>query len=311
MSAGTAAPTARPVWGIVWLLASMVMLSVLDGTSKWVMAAGVPLLFLAWIRYAVHLVLVLALVVPARGWSIVRTRQPGRQFVRGAFMFCATLSFFTTLRLLPQSEATAINFLAPLIVLAVSPWVLGEQPRMSRWVAAGVGFAGVLLIIRPGSGLPLAGVAAGLVTACLFAGQFVATRRIAGENPFTSLIWSGGVGTACLTLALPVLWSDAMAAIAQLSAGQILIMLSTGFSGALGHLFQIGAYRNAPASTLAPVLYLQIVTSTAMGWLVWRHFPDATTWLGIAVVCASGITISLLEWRRGQRLRQPIRAVSR
>ena len=77
------------------------------------------------------------------------------------------------------------------------------------------------------------------------------------------------------------------------------LLISTGITGGLGHLFQIAAYRRAPASTLAPFIYLQIISATTVGWLVWGHFPDPLTWLGIAVICASGMGIGLVEWRQG------------
>ncbi|MCD0502911.1 DMT family transporter [Bordetella petrii] len=293
-------PSARPVLGIVLLILSAWILSCLDAAGKWVMAAGVPLLVLCWVRYALHLVLVLGLVLPARGLGVLRSTRPREQLLRGGSMLCATLSFFTALSYMPQAEATAINFLAPLIVLALAPWILKEPPRLSRWVAAAVAFGGVLIIIRPGGGLHPLGVFFGLLTACCFAAQFIATRRVAGDDPYTSLIWSGAVGTVCLTLALPMTLPPALPILAQLSPGNWLLLLSTGISGALGHLLQIGAYRNAAASTLAPFVYLQIVSATAVGWLAWGHFPDALTWLGIAIICASGIVIGLLEWRRSR-----------
>jgi len=297
-------PATRPLVGIVLLILSAWTLSCLDASGKWVMAAGVPLLILCWVRYLVHLLLVLALVLPGRGVGILRSRHPREQLVRGGSMLVATLAFFTTLSYMPQAEATAINFLAPLIVLALAPWVLKEPPRASRWVAAGVAFIGVLIIIRPGGGLHPLGVLFGLLTACCFAAQFIATRRVAGDDPYTSLIWSGAVGAVCLTLALPFTLPPALPALRELDAGNWLLLLSTGLSGALGHLMQIGAYRNAAASTLAPFVYLQIVSATAIGWLAWGHFPDALTWLGIAIICGSGIVIGLIEWRRS-RVFQP------
>ncbi|MGZ8137959.1 DMT family transporter [Bordetella bronchiseptica] len=294
--------TARPLIGVALLILSMWTLSGLDASGKWVMAAGVPLLVLCWVRYLVHLVLVLTLVLPARGLRILRATRPREQIVRGAAMFCATLLFFTTLSYLPQAEATAINFLAPLIVLSIAPWVLKEPPRLSRWVAAGVAFLGVLIVIRPDGGLHPLGVMFGLLTACCFAAQYIATRKVAGDDPYTSLIWSGAVGGLCLTAALPFILPPAMPVLRELSLGNWLLLLSTGVSGALGHLLQIGAYRNAAASTLAPFVYLQIVSATTIGWLFWGHFPDAITWLGIAIICASGSVIGVLEWRRGRRL---------
>lgn len=222
-------------------------------------------------------------------------------------MLCATASFFTALSYMPQAEATAINFLAPLLVLALAPWVLKEPARMSRWVAAAVAFCGVLIIIRPGGGLHPLGVLFGLLTACCFTAQYIATRRIAGDDPYTSLIWSGAVGAVCLTLMLPLILPAALPVLSNLSPGNWMLLISTGFSGALGHLLQIGAYRNAAASTLAPFVYLQIVSATTVGWLAWGHFPDALTWLGIAIICASGIVTGLIEWRRGQVTARQVR----
>lgn len=298
--ARTAVPhvSSRPILGIVLLVLSMWTLSCLDASGKWVMSAGVPLLFLAWVRYTVHLVLVLTLVLPIRGTRILRSVRPREQILRGVFMLCATLMFFTTLRFMPQAQATAINFLAPLIVLSIAPWVLKEPARISRWVAAGIAFTGVLIIIRPGSDLPFWGVVSGLLTACCFAAQFIATRRVAHDDPFTSLIWSGAIGTVCLSVSLPFVLPQALPLLRELSAFNWLVLLSTGLSGGLGHLLQIGAYRNAPASTLSPFIYLQIISATSVGWLIWGHFPDAVTWLGIAIICASGMGIGWLEWRR-------------
>lgn len=293
----SASGTGRPFVGIGVLVLSSWALSGLDASGKWVMGAGVSLVVLCWVRYVVHLLLVLGLVLPARGAKVLRTKRPGAQVTRGGVMLLATLSFFTTLRYLPQAEATAINFLAPLIMLAVAPWLLKEPARLSRWVAAGVGFLGVLIIIRPDAGLHPLGTLFGLLTACLFATQFIATRRLAAEDPFTTLLWSGAVGSLLLTVALPFVWPTIQPMLAALDPWQWMVLVSTGFWGALGHLLQIQAYRYAPASMLAPFLYLQIASAATLGWLIWGQFPDPLTWLGIAVICASGVTIALVEWR--------------
>jgi drug/metabolite transporter (DMT)-like permease len=288
--------------GIVVLVLSTMALSSLDASGKWVMGVGgLSLLVLCWFRYVIHLLLVLALVLPARGPRVVRSIRPKAQMVRGGVMLLATLSFFTTLKYLPQAEATAINFLAPLLILAVAPWVLKEPPKLSRWIAAAVGFFGVLIIIRPNGGLDPVGTLFGLLTACLFATQFIATRRVAIDDSLTTLVWSGGVGSLCLTVALPFVLPDMLPVLASFGLKQWLVLCATGVFGALGHLLQIQAYRFAPASLLAPFLYLQIIAAATLGWLVWGQFPDAVTWLGIAVICASGITIGMVEWRGRSR----------
>ncbi|MBC9904237.1 MULTISPECIES: DMT family transporter [Achromobacter] len=302
-----AAPASSgPMMGVLLLVLSMWTLSCLDASGKWVMNAGVPLLVLSWFRYAVHLALVLALVLPARGLGVFRSKKPREQILRGGSMFLATLMFFTTLSYIPQAEATAINFLAPLLVLSAAPWVLKEPARLSRFVAAGIAFIGVIIVIRPGGGLDPVGTVFGLLTACCFAVQFIATRRVAGDDPFTSLIWSGAVGTICLTLALPFILPPALPVLKALAPLDWVVLISTGITGGLGHLFQIAAYRRAPASTLAPFVYLQIISATSVGWLVWGHFPDPLTWLGIAIICASGIGIGLIEWRRSRAQAAPL-----
>ena len=293
-------PTQRPLIGIALLLLSLLCLTTLDASGKWVMGTGVPLLILVWFRYLVHLVLVLGIVLPTRGLSVFQSKTPGLQCVRAIAMLGATLTFFTSLRFLPQAEATAIIFISPLIMLSVAPWILKEPIRKTRWVAAGVGFLGVLLVIRPSAGLPLAGVIAGLMTACLFATQHLTTRLVAQDNPFTTMVWSAGLGTLALACTLPFTLTSAMPLLTSMEPWVWVVMLSTGLTGGVGHLLQIQAYRFAPASMLAPFIYLQMTVAATMGWLIWSHFPDATTWLGIAIICASGVVNSLIEWQRSR-----------
>jgi len=287
----------RPLTGVLFLIASTWGLSALDSTSKWAMAAGVSLAFLCWIRYAVHLALVLCLVLPNQGWGVLRSLNLRDQILRGLTMMTATLVFFAALQRLPQAQATAINFLSPLLVLAAAPWLLNEPKRVSRWVATGIGFLGVLIVVRPGGGLDPLGVLLGLTTAVLYAAQFIITRRVAVDNALTTMVWSGLVGTVCLTALMPWILPAALPGLRELDFLQWLVALSTGVFGALGHLLQIQAYRNAPASMLAPFQYTQILSASVLGWLVWRQFPDAITWIGIGIVCASGIGNGLWEWR--------------
>ncbi|MEI8403440.1 MAG: DMT family transporter, partial [Alcaligenaceae bacterium] len=199
----TLRPAQRPLIGIGLLLLSLLSLTTLDASGKWVMGTGVPLLILVWFRYLVQMLLVLAVVLPTKGLSVFHSKTPRLQCLRAVAMLGATLTFFTALGYLPQAEATAIIFISPLIMLSVAPWILKEPMRKTRWVAAGVGFVGVLLVIRPAAGLPLAGVVAGLITACLFATQHLTTRLVASDHPFTTLLWSGGLGTLAVACTLP------------------------------------------------------------------------------------------------------------
>ncbi|MEI6838598.1 MAG: DMT family transporter [Alcaligenaceae bacterium] len=304
MNAAHAAPSSarqRPLVGIALLMLSLLCLTTLDASGKWVMGTGVSLLILVWFRYLVHIFLVLSVVLPTKGLSVFRSQAPRLQCLRAAAMLGATLTFFTSLSYLPQAEATAIIFISPLIMLSVAPWILKEPIRKTRWIAAGVGFIGVLLVIRPSSGLPLMGVITGLLTACLFATQHLTTRMVAKDDPFTTLVWSGGLGTLALAFTLPFILPTAWPILTSMPTPVWAVMLSTGITGGVGHLLQIQAYRFAPASLLAPFIYLQMTVAASMGWLIWSHFPDATTWLGIGIICASGVANSLIEWYRSRQ----------
>ena len=289
---------AAPFVGILLLLASVFCLACLDASGKWVMAAGVPLLVFCWFRYLVHFLLIFFIAVPARGISVFRSLSPKKQLLRAAAMLCATMTFFTTLRYLHQAEATAIIFISPMLMLAIAPWLLKEPPKRSRWIAALVGLAGVCIVIRPSAGLPWPGVIAGLLTACLFATQHLLTRLVSTDHAYTTSLWSSGSGTLLLTLALPFTLSGAYSILSEMSMTYWIVMLSTGLSGGLGHLLQTMAYRRAPASVLAPFIYMQMIAAVTMGWLIWGHFPDLITWIGIATICASGIVNGLIEYKR-------------
>ena len=296
--------TPRPFIGIALLVCSMWVLSGLDATGKFLLSIQVPVILLTWTRYALHLLICLAVFVPARGTRILKSRDPKAQTVRGLTVACATMLFFSTLGYLPLAEATAINFLAPLLTLSIAPYLLKEKPSRVRWTAACVAFIGVLIVVRPGGGLHPVGTLLGLATACTMCVQHISTRKIAGDDPLTSLIWTGALGTL-LTTPLLLLQADSITAVlSSLSVAHWALLASAGFTGMLGHLLQIVAYRNAPASTLAPFIYLQILSAAGLGWLVWGQFPDRMTWIGIAVICSSGVAIAVYEWRNAtlQRL---------
>src|SRR5699024_7009056 len=195
--------TTHPIAGILILVLSTWALSTLDASGKWVMAAGISLFFMVWVRYIVHLVLVMTIVIPLKGWRVFKAKQPGMQLLRGVVMLLATYSFFTALSYLPQAESTAINFLAPLLMFSDDSLVLHSLPHISRLIAAIVGFICVLIIIRPGSGLHPVGVMFCLITACMFATQFIVTRKVAIDDSMTTLLWSGLVGSVLTTLSWP------------------------------------------------------------------------------------------------------------
>lgn len=286
--------------GILFHIAGLWMLSVLDASGKWLVLAGVPVLMLAWVRYAVHTALMTALVLPTRGQAIFSTQSLRWQLIRGLLMIASSVLFFSVLKRLPLAEGTAMNFMAPLFLMALAPWLLHEPHRLRRWLGVVVGFAGMLIVIRPGTPLDPVGVVLGVLTALVFAFFQIATRRVAHDDPLTTNYYGGLFGTVALTLALPWFWH-----LPELSPIQWLLLLSTGVSGFLGHWLQIAAYKKSPATLLAPFSYLQILAATALGWLVFGQLPDQATALGMGLICLAGIGAAVAEARVVLRQRAP------
>lgn len=281
--------------GILFHIAGLWLLSTLDASGKWLVLAGVPVLMIAWFRYTVHIALMTAVVLPSRGKAIFKTQSLPRQLVRGLLMIATTVLFFSVLGRLPLAQATAINFMAPLFLMAMAPWLLHEAHRLHRWLGVLAGFAGMLIVLRPGAQLDPAGVVLGLLTALTFALFQIATRSVARDDPLTTNYYGGLFGTVALTLALPWFWQTP-----ALPAWQWLLLGSTGITGFLGHWLQIAAFKKSPATLLAPFSYLQIVAAVTLGWLVFGQLPDQTTAIGIGLICLAGLGVALAEARKGR-----------
>ena len=288
--------------GILLHIAGLWLLSVLDASGKSLVLAGVPVLMVAWARYAVHTALMTAVVLPSRGKAIFHTQSLPRQLVRGLLMITTTVLFFSVLARLPLAEATAINFMAPLFLMAMAPWLLHEAHRLHRWLGVLAGFVGMLVVVRPGAQLDPLGVALGLATALAFAFFQIATRRVAHDDPLTTNYYGGLFGTIALTFALPWFWQTP-----QLNIWQWLLLISTGVTGFLGHWLQIAAFRKSPATLLAPFSYLQIVAAAALGWLVFDQLPGKTTAVGIGMICLAGLGVALTEARMARRRSREVR----
>ena len=289
--------------GVLLHVAGLWLLSVLDATGKWLVMGGISVLMVAWFRYVVHVALMTVIVVPQRGAAIWRTHSLPWQMVRGTCMIATTVLFFSVLGRLPLAEGTAMNFMAPLFLMAMAPWLLGEPHRLHRWVGVLGGFAGMLIVVRPGTELDPIGIALGLLTALVFAFFQMATRRVGRDDPLTTNFYGGVFGAVVLTLALPWFWS-----VEGITPLQWVLLASTGVTGFFGHWLQITAYSRTPATLLAPFSYLQILAATTLGWALFGQLPGRTTALGIGLICVSGLGVVLVEVMRAKRTSPALQA---
>jgi drug/metabolite transporter (DMT)-like permease len=285
-------PAQHPLRGILMFMLALMLFALLDATSKHLTASfAVPLL--VWARYTLHFLIMLIFVAPSMRLQLVRTDNLALQVVRALALVGTTGFAMMAFRSMPLAEATAVLFLSPLLVTLLAGPFLGERIGAGRWAAVIVGFAGVLLIARPGGALNLAGILWALAGAACYAVYQLLTRRLShAEHPLTLLVYTALVGTAVMSLALPWFWFE-------FSPGplQWLMIASLGFYGGVGHFILIRAFRLAPASTLTPFGYTQLIWAGLLGWLVFGHIPDAMTAAGMAVIAAAGLWLALGERR--------------
>lgn len=264
----------------------------LDSLSKY-LARDYPVPFLIWARYAVHLVLMACIFLPRTGLAVVRTTQPGAQFVRAACLVATSLLFVSGLPHLPIAEATSIIFLTPLFVTALSGWLLREPIDNRDWVGGVIGFIGVLTIVRPGSALLTLAVLLPLAAAISNSFYQIMTRKFRGtEGATTTNFITGLVGTALMSLTLPFYWKTP-------TLSHALLMVGMGAAALSGHALLIKAFKYASPAVLGPFSYAQLFWATLLGYVVFSEFPDLLTILGMLVVAASGLYVSYHHlWER-------------
>jgi drug/metabolite transporter (DMT)-like permease len=287
---------------IAAMVAALACLILLDASGKWLGMRGVPVAATSWARYVGHLLAVLVCLLPLHGTALLRTAHPGRQVIRGVLLVTLTLLFFAGVKLMPLAQATTVFFITPILITVFAALFLGERPGWRTWGGVALGFAGVLVVVRPGASLPLAGVALVLAGAVVNAAFQTLTRAQAGSDPpAVQVLYSGLVGAALLSVAAPLWWTPGWWASPALDARDWLVFVAIGPLGAAGHLLLAQAYRFAQASRLAPWAYTQMLLSIALGWAAFGDVPDAVALVGMAMI-AAGPQLA--------RLRGPSRAVS-
>ena len=269
---------------IILNLSAWVMLPIMDGFAKY-LSSTLPVLQITWSRYFFTIVITLPIMLVFFRKNLTWTEQPKLQLIRGLLLFCANILFFYSISIISLAKALTLAFIAPLIVTALSPFLLGEKVGFRRWAAVVTGFIGSLIVIRPGFvELNLASIAA-LGTGVLYGFYLIITRKLhTSDNPLLTLLLTGIVGAVLGSIIMPTVWVSP-------TITEWYMMFAIGFFASLGHLFIILSLRYADASKLAPFGYFEIVTNIIIGYYFFNHFPDSWTFLGLFIIISSGIYI--------------------
>jgi drug/metabolite transporter (DMT)-like permease len=274
--------------GALYFLCGVFLFACMDTVTQY-LAARYPAPLIVGIRYLVHCLLMVLVLAPTQGARLVRTQRTGLVLVRAACLAAGSLLFALALQRVPVAEATAVLFVAPLLVVMMAGPILHEHVGVAGWASVVAGFVGILLIARPGGSLDALGVALAFAAAATTATYQLLSRLLAGtETTLALLFYTALVGAVVFGATLPWFWSDA-----QPPALDLLLLLSLGVLGGVGHFLFTAAHRHTAASALAPLQYSQLVWVGVLGWLVFGHVPEGVSILGMLVVAGAGAAVAV------------------
>jgi drug/metabolite transporter (DMT)-like permease len=285
--------TGHPLRAALYLTLGLLLFACMDATTKYLSTTyDVPLI--VGIRYGVNLALMILLLGPSQGRKMIETQRTALVVARACCLAAASLLVGLALQRMPVAETTTIGFLAPILVVAIAGPLLGEPASRTGWAAAILGFAGVILIVRPGSGLETVGVLCalgGVVANCLY--QLLSRSLAATERTVAMLFYTALIGTIIFGFMMPWFWNGL-----RPTTLQALLFVSLGVYGGLGHFLFTAAYRLGPASMMSPMLYLQLLWAGLLGFVVFGHVPDGLSIVGMLAVVVSGLMVAVRSGRR-------------
>ena len=274
---------------IIFSLLGWMFLPVMDGFAKY-LSDDLPILQITWARYFFTVAFVFPIMLFFYKKQLVWSDKPKLQIFRGLILLSANICFFYAISVISLAKALTLAFIAPLIVTAFSPILLGEKVGFRRWTAVAVGFIGSLIVIRPGFlEFNLASMAA-LATGFFYGFYLIITRKLStSDNPLLTLLITGMVGALLVSLIIPFYW-------VKPTLNQWSLMGGIGVFACIGHLFLILSLKYADASKLAPLGYTEIIPNVIIGYYFFSELPDNWTYLGLFIIVLSGLYVSRREY---------------
>ncbi len=280
--------------GIAFMCGALACFALLDTTAKY-LNHHMDTLQVVWARYTGAFLFPFIVSNPWTRPGLMFTARPVLQLFRSLLLLACTICNFVALRYLQLDEAVSLAFSTPFFVAVLAGPILGEWVGWRRWTAIGVGFAGVLVVTRPGGGGLHWAALLLIASAFMYALYAIMTRILARtDSNETTLFYSNLVGAI---LMLPVVW---FVWVTPTSPLIVALMLVTGVIGSFGHYLLIAGHRLAPAAVLTPFIYTELIWMIALGYLVFGDVPSRWTLAGAAIVVASGLYMLYRERVRGR-----------
>jgi drug/metabolite transporter (DMT)-like permease len=285
-------PAERRLFALGLRLFGVSCLSIMTVFIKLAGEQGIPTSEMMFWRQAFAVPVVVTFVLATNGLPSLKTAHFGLHASRTIFGLITMALTFSSYLLLPLAEATTIGFTVPIFATIMSALILRERTGWHRWGAVLAGFAGVLIVVQPGSGhIPATGAVVGLTSAFLIGCMTLLLRELGKtEAAGTTVFYFSALSVPILA---PFLFLYGSAH----DATGWLLMLAIGMIGGIGQIAFTASLRWAPISTVVGMDYISLLWSTVFGWLVWNHFPSAATWIGAPIIIASGLYIAWREHR--------------
>lgn len=282
--------------GIGLMCLAPIFFASLDASGKILAGEGVDPLLTTFMRYAVNVVLVTAVLNPVIKPGVARTRRLPLQVARSLLLFGSTACNFLALRSLQLAETVSIQFAAPLAVALLAGPLLGEWSSRRRLVAIAFGFVGVLVIVRPGIGTMQPQLLFCFGNMSCYALYIIATRKLAAyDSSATTIFYSGLAGLLLMSPLLPWIWTAPASPLAWA------MLIGVGIFGTAGHWLLVLAHAWVPANVLAPFIYTPILWSVLLGFLIFGDVPSVWTLLGSAIIVGSGLALLAQDAARRRR----------
>ncbi len=281
--------------GIMLRILAMLSFATMAALLKFAAERGVSAPEMIFYRAALGFPVIFLWVLSGPGMSSLRTKRPRAHLWRSIIGLASMLLTFEALVLLPLAEATTLNFTAPVFATILSWLVLRETVGWHRWAAVGVGFLGVLIVLRPGhsvESLPLIGVVIALMAAFGQAGVAITLRQLGdSEHVAATVFWFTVAGTL-VGLVLLVFFGKTHDAVTYA------LLFAAATFGTVAQFFMTGSLRHAPVSVVMPFDYLQLFAAMLFGWLMFSTVPTLSTLAGAALIIGSGLYTVVRERQR-------------